>query len=123
MSNKILKFHRGFSTLDVATTRELMRAVKLAVKPIWPRLDKYIVLSLIKLNCHSFFTVIDFNYCITGCGETVSLGGSDTGKHTFTAVFKERDETSQLHWVLIRGVKGVLDENTIFYDTSSSDEQ
>ena len=97
-----------------------MRAVKFAVRPIWPTLDKYIILSLIKLNSESFFKIIDYNYYITNLGETVSMSGSDTGKETFTSVFK--DDESKLHWVLLRGLRTEMDESTIFYDTSSSDE-
>ena len=126
---KKFKFHKGFSTLDIVTTRKLTRNVKLVLEQ---RLGEEgsanarIIESLIRMYSRSFFRIIDFKYSITEPGKKEQLDGYDTGKDVYTAVFKEENSRPyrvQLHWVLIRGLKlDPTNATTVFYNESSSDE-
>lgn len=115
----MFKFLRGFSSLDIKTTRKMTRIVK---ETVWTHQDQspLVIEKLLIQGTKSFFKTLDIRYCVTNPGERLRMSGSDTGKEIYKVVFNENNR--KLHWVFIRGLKNEDTVNTIFYDTSSSDD-
>ena len=125
---KKFKFHKGYSTLDSTTTRKLTQIAKMVLEPRLGYEESYnqrVLESLIKMQAKSFFNIIDFKYSVTAPGKREELDGYDTGKQVYSVVFKEENSRPygiRMHWILMRGLKEPINDHTIFYSTSSSDE-
>ena len=120
------KFHKGFSTLDVATTRKLTRTAKEVLERYLE--NPNVIKGLFRMQTKHFFRIIDFKYAIAEPGVKVQLEGLDTGKDIYTAVFKQSFDRNAnnvlLHWILVRGLKNDFENNlTIFYEESSTEEE
>ena len=113
-----LRFLRGYSSLDIRTTRKLTRITK---ETIMCYSHPDVVESLIVQRSDPFFKIVEIRYYTAAAGERLRLGGSDTGKEVFNLVFIN-DAERRLHWLFIRGLKPEEYNNTIFYDTSDSNE-
>ena len=122
------KFHKGFSTFDIKTTRNLTRVVKEVLKPRTDFKNGKLIEILIKLRTSHFLRIVDFKYTITDPGQKEHLDGYDTGKEIYTVIFKKiidgNKNDVKLYWILIRAIKKEAQHNnTIFYEDSSHEEE